>query len=234
MTGSILTIADPEIIIQSGLDYSLKCTKIDCIVNLEYIPKDTKEACLWNFSGGTYSSGTEQNCNPSYVHYPVGNFTITLRVYEKGNTTNFREKILLFSNSISIVSSGGGSSSYSIPMITISDPNIIVQSGLDANNHCTKIDCSLNLEYKVLGPKEACHWSFPGGSFTVGTENKCNPGYIHYPIGEFSVILRVYEQGNTFNYREKILHFSNGNASEIQEAKVNHGNHPPVALIKLQ
>ena len=117
-------------------------------------------------------------------------------MYEKGNTSNYREKTLTFSNNIPVVSGGGGSSSYSIPMIIISDPNIIVQSGLGSSNHCTKIDCSLNLEYKVLGPKEACHWSFPNGSFAAGTENKCNPGYVHYPIGEFSVTLRVFEQGN--------------------------------------
>jgi len=205
-------------------------------VNLEYVPKDSKEACLWDFSGGIYSSGTEQSCNPGYVHYPIGNFTITLQVYEKGNTLNYREKILVFSNNISVISNGGSSISISYSSLSafIAEPNIVVQSGLDVSNHCTKIDCSLNLEYKVLGPKEACHWDFPGGSFTAGTESKCNPGYVHYPIGDFLVTLRVFEQENISNYREKILHFSNGNASEIQEAKVNPGNHPPIALIKLQ
>jgi hypothetical protein len=208
-------------------------------VNFEYIPKDIKERCIWDFSGGTYSSGTEQSCNPGYIHYPIGLFSVILRVFEQGNISNYREKMVSFSNVSSVVPvvssspilSAGTSSSFPV---FISDPNIIIQSGLDANNYCTKTDCSLNLEYKVLGPKEACHWDFPGGSFVAGTENKCNPGYIHYPIGEFSVTLRVYEQGNIFNYREKILHFSNGNISEIQEAKRNPGNHPPVALIKLQ
>ncbi|NCP76609.1 hypothetical protein GW830_00470 [bacterium] len=72
---------------------------------MEYIPKDSKEMCFWSFSGGTYSAGTENNCNPGYIHYPVGNFIITLRVYEKGNTINFREKTLPFTNTLPIASS---------------------------------------------------------------------------------------------------------------------------------
>ena len=97
-----------------------------------------------------------------------------------------------------------------------------------------KTDCSLNLEYKVLGPKEACHWDFSGGSYLSGTENKCNPGHIHYPLGEFTLTLKVFEQGNISNYREKTLHFSNGTVAEIVQAKSNPINHPPVASIKLQ
>lgn len=114
------------------------------------------------------------------------------------------------------------------------DPVIIVQSGLDADNHCMKSDCTLNFDYKVLGNKEACHWDFPGGSYLSGTENKCNPGYIHYPFGVFSVTLRVFEQGNISNFRETVLHFTNGTPNEVHEAKTNPINHPPVATIQLQ
>lgn len=85
-----------------------------------------------------------------------------------------------------------------------------------------------------MGPKEACHWDFPGGSYLSGTENKCNPGYIHYPFGEFTVTLRVFEQGNISNFREKTLRFSNGTLSEIAESKTHPENHLPVAEIKLQ
>lgn len=97
-----------------------------------------------------------------------------------------------------------------------------------------KSDCTLNFEYKVLGPKEACRWDFPGGSYLSGTENKCNPGYIHYPFGEFSVTLRVFEQGNTSNFREKILRFSNGTPVEIHQAIASPTNHSPTAMIQLQ
>lgn len=137
-----------------------------------------------------------------------------------------------------VVVSGGGSTVSEnlilLPPLTLLDPTIIIQSGLDANNRCLKSDCTLNLEYKVLGPKETCHWDFPGGSYLSGTENKCNPGYTHYPFGEFGVTLRVFEQGNSSNYREKILHFSNGTPQEIHEAKTNPVNHLPIAIIKLQ
>jgi hypothetical protein len=92
----------------------------------------------------------------------------------------------------------------------------------------------LNLEYKVLGLKEACHWDFPGGSYLSGTENKCNPGYVHYPLGEFLVTLRVFEQGNISNNRVKTLKFSNGTITEIQKAITNPFNHPPQAMMKLQ
>jgi micrococcal nuclease len=137
-----------------------------------------------------------------------------------------------------VVNSGGGSSWSPLPIlpsiISILPPTIIVQSGLDTNNRCTKIDCTLNLEYKVLGPKESCSWDFSGGSYLSGTQNKCNPGYVHYPLGEFSVTLRVFEQGNTSNYRESVLYFSNGTPAQIVQAKNAPENHAPVALIKLQ
>lgn len=85
-----------------------------------------------------------------------------------------------------------------------------------------------------MGSKEACLWDFSGGSYLSGTQNKCNPGYIHYPIGNFSVTLRVFEQGNIFNYSEKVLKFLNGTMTEIYEAKANPVNHPPISIIKLQ
>lgn len=135
------------------------------MVNLEYIPADSREACVWDFPGGTYSEGTQDKCNPGYVRYPIGNFTITLRVYEKENILNFREKSFDFFNTAPVVSSGGGSTKVGISpvssFITIADPIIIVQSGLDAENRCKKSDCAVNLEYKVLGSKEACIWDFP-------------------------------------------------------------------------
>lgn len=92
----------------------------------------------------------------------------------------------------------------------------------------------MNFEYKTLSSKEACLWDFPGGVFTTGTEQKCNPGYVHYPFGEFTVTLRVFEQENILNYREKVLRISNGTLTEILQAKNNPENHTPVAQIKLQ
>lgn len=234
----MLSITDPEIVIQSGIDSSGKCTKTDCIINLQYVPKDSKESCHWDFPGGVYGSGTENSCNPGYIHYSVGDFSVTLRVYERGNVSNFREKVLSFSNHAPVSVSGGGStvsaSIVSPGFVSILEPIIVVQSGLDATNRCTKSDCTVNFEYQVLGPKEACHWDFPGGSYTRGTENKCNPGYVHYPIGEFRVTLRVYELGNISNYRERVLTFSNGTKTEITQAKALPENHPPRAAIKLQ
>lgn len=232
--------------IQSGIDAAGKCTKTDCVVNFRYDPKSSKEACHWDFQGGSYTAGIENSCNPGYIHYPVGNFSVTLRVYERGNDANFRDKVLNFSNPAPVAVSGGGSTipaSAAVPVsVSILEPVIVVQSGLDSASHCTKTDCSVNLEYKVLGPKEACHWDFSGGSYTAGTENKCNPGYIHYPTGEFSVTLRVYEQGNILNFREKTLKIANvprvatisEQAGKKSPENTFHENHAPHAAIKLQ
>lgn len=82
--------------------------------------------------------------------------------------------------------------------------------------------------------KEACLWYFPGGAHTAGTEKKCNPGYVHYPFGTFTATLRVYEQGNESNFREKELRFSNGTPEEIKTAIMSKTNHAPIATIKLQ
>ena len=139
-----------------------------------------------------------------------------------------------------VINYGGGTTSSSLVVLSVPlsilDPIIIVQSWLDSNNHCNKTDCTVNLEYKPLGPKESCHWDFSGWSYATGTEDKCNPGYIHYPLGQFSITLRVFEQWNISNYREKILHLSNNAPISIiqTQAKVTSENHLPVAIIKLQ
>lgn len=163
--------------------------------------------------------------------------TSTGSVTNTGNTSTGASDSSVIS-SPSIITYGGGTTSSSILIlpvpISILDPIIIVQSWLDSSNRCSKADCTVNFEYKTLSSKESCHWDFSGGSYAKGTENKCNPGYIHYPFGEFAVTLRVFELWNASNYSEKTLHISNPTPVSLTQTKTNPENHLPVARIKLQ
>ena len=91
----------------------------------------------------------------------------------------------------------------------IDSPNIQIQWGLDENHICKKEDCNLNLAYEPKNSKESCQWTFDGGVFDYGTDKKCNPWYIKYPLWDFRVTLKVYQAGKETNFKESILHFSN-------------------------
>lgn len=93
-----INIEIPEIIIQSWLDENNNCKKEDCSVNLIYNQNNSKLACLWDFSGGSFDIWTDKKCNPSYVKYGIWAFKITLKVYEISNPNNFKESYLYFSN----------------------------------------------------------------------------------------------------------------------------------------
>lgn len=92
-----INIPLPKIIIQSWIENSL-CTKEDCSINLNYETQNSKEACLWDFPGGTFENTTNEKCNPWYVKYWLWDFKVTLKVYQKDNPANFQENYLYFSN----------------------------------------------------------------------------------------------------------------------------------------
>lgn len=200
-TSTGILIADPIITIQSGLDDNRVCKSINCSVNLEYIPKNSKEACSWSFWSGSYSSGTENKCNPGYIQYPVGIFSISLRVYEKGNESNYREKSLSFSNPQSQVvpSSSGGGGTVSAQENHRPHAEISLQGAMNKEKiqewsvlTCFNTDtCSVNFtaenSYDSDGDTLHYFWNF-WNSVTV---NKKNPSVISYKIGEYDILLRV-------------------------------------------
>lgn len=93
-----INIEIPEIIIQSWLDENNNCKKEDCSVNLIYNQNNSKLACLWDFSGGSFDIWADKKCNPWYVKYWLWDFKVTLKVYQKDNPANFQESYLYFSN----------------------------------------------------------------------------------------------------------------------------------------
>lgn len=95
---SPLFIEVPKIEIQSGIDESNICKKEDCSINLNYIQKSSSELCLWSFPWWIYEGNTHEKCNPWYVKYPIWNFQVTLKVYDKNYPEDYKESYLSFSN----------------------------------------------------------------------------------------------------------------------------------------
>ena len=93
-----IKIQKPEIIIQSWLGKNNNCKKEDCSINLKYEENDKLEKCEWDFSWWIFKWETDKKCNPWYVKYPLWNFSIILKVYEKNNKNNYKQSVLNFSN----------------------------------------------------------------------------------------------------------------------------------------
>ncbi len=206
-------------------------TKADCKINynlnrdlwtwFEAISWDYE--CQWNF-WFSWSTGEETKCNPNTISYPVWEWKTTYKIIQKSNPNNYILKEIKIKNEwfkedsiTKLIYVGWTSSSNSSnSAIFINIPKINIQWGLDENNNCKSASCSLNLSYDIKNSKEACLWSFPGGTYESWTEKKCNPGYIKYPTWEFKASLKVYEIGNESNYKESYLNFSN----KITNAKI--------------
>lgn len=230
-------------------EFSCDTTHDECRINFDLTPSFTGSfhesdyECSSFFGTGVGLAETGK-CNPGSVTFPRGqDYPIRFRITNKTNSSDTVERNIVlhvpnFPAPVVVSLGGGGYSPLpavpSIAPLSIGIPAIVVQSGLDEQNRCKKADCALNVKYDPKQTKESCRWFFPGGSVPVGTENRCNPGYVHYPLGHFTVTLRVYEQGNELNFRESMLSFSNGTESEVLAAQEPSINHSPVAMIKLQ
>lgn len=92
-------IKKPEIIIQSWLDENNFCKKEECKINLNYEKKNSNEECLWDFWWWIFNTvDTDKKCNPWFVDYPLWNFEVKLRVYQKDLENNYKESFLMFEN----------------------------------------------------------------------------------------------------------------------------------------
>lgn len=93
-----IVISSPEIEVQSWLDKDNICTKETCSINVKYTQKNPSEKCLWNFPWGNYDWNIQEKCNPGNLHYPIWDFKITLKVYDKNYPENYKEAYLDFSH----------------------------------------------------------------------------------------------------------------------------------------
>jgi len=93
-------LAPATIDIQSGLEYrdgKLYCTRDQCRVNLKHEKSADYESCVWSFwKWAEYNNGTQNRCNPWYITYPKWEFKISLQVYQKDLSSNFRESRINF------------------------------------------------------------------------------------------------------------------------------------------
>lgn len=160
-------------------EFTCDTTHTDCKINFNLESSfstgftSSDYFCELNFDLD-YESGEEYKCNPNTVTFPRGHdYTLHFRIIHTPEVSLFTERTILIhsptltdSSSESgttstgvvisplIITSYGGGSTISYNMyssaISIAEPAIVVQSGLDVNNRCMKSDCTLNFEYKVM------------------------------------------------------------------------------------
>lgn len=204
------------------IEYTCFTSETDCKVNYNLnintgswfeMVNTSKYNCEWNFWIWEFIE-EKYKCNPNTITYPEWTFETTYKITEISNPSNTLQKTLKIINSWYIkppleIKTVYQSYTNTISYMFIDIPKIIIQSWLDDKNTCIKDDCNLNLSYEVKNSKEACLWFFPGWSFDIGTDKKCNPWYIKYPLWEFRATLRVFESGNESNYKENFIVFKN-------------------------
>lgn len=194
-------------------------TKTDCKVNYNLLVDYTwSYICEWNF--WLWKLTREENkCNPNTIVYPVWTWDTIYKVYEKSNPNNFVEKKFRIINSgykdtstkvvyNTVYTSSSNQNITNSEILNIKTPIINIQSWLWENNNCSKNDCSVNLSYTRQSSKESCLWDFSWWVYTWNLET-CNPSYVKYPIWDFIVSLKVYEQWNPANYKVSYLYIHN-------------------------
>lgn len=209
---SSINIKKPEISIQSWLELiwdKYLCKKEDCKVNLIYEPKDTQERCLWKFTGWDYIDSTFKKCNPWYINYPLWNYKIELKVYQKNKQSNYKESYLYFKNldkSDSILETTKENIILIDEITEDKKVNIILQWKLAKYKNlnwniliCNWVSrCSVNLNSEVSGYKVKKNltysWDFWDGTYS----NLENPKWVWYNSWEYLVSLRVYEENKLF------------------------------------
>lgn len=165
--------------------------------------------CEWDFWIG-YITGEEEKCNPSTLVFPIWDFEIQYSVRDKTTKNQVMKKNIFIQHSQKVfIPSTTTSSSSSSSFLTIDIPEISIQSWLDENNNCLKEECRINLIYEAKNAREICEWTFLWGIYEETTLSKCNPWYVQYPRGTFTVHLKVYDKENIYNFQKQSLTFFN-------------------------
>ncbi|MCK9271939.1 thermonuclease family protein [Candidatus Gracilibacteria bacterium] len=203
-----IEIPNPVITIQSGLSNGLTCNSSNCSVNFtgenSFSGNESSFICLWDFGLTT----TEDNdCNPSYVHFLPGNYTIKFRIIDKGNNTNYKETSINISN---LYKAGGTQVSSQISQISTTSLKALItlqgtigktKKQYGNNVYCYTDECSINFTSEhSTGDKLAYLWDFGNGT----TSDKENPASLIYKIGNYHVILKIKDKNGNIseNYFE--------------------------------
>ncbi|MDD2486760.1 MAG: lamin tail domain-containing protein [Candidatus Gracilibacteria bacterium] len=199
----------PTYLQQSGTGiYICDGSKAECKMNLNMENsfsgyKMSDYSCSIDFG---FQTGEENKCNPNIVTFGTGYFQVRLRISNIDDISDFKEKSFYVDNL--------PKTDMSFQKNEIPDPIIEIQSGLDSELSCNKEDCSVNFngEGSFSGISESgylCSWNFPGADYSSGITDSCNPGYIHYPPGSYSVTLRISDKHDISNFKEKTIMIRN-------------------------
>lgn len=212
----VFEFQNPSYLVDKNLSLtSFVCdnTKDECKVNFDLTPSFTGIFLENNYYCTIDFSFTGSNlCNPNSIIFPVWETQVKFRIYEKWNTSNYKEKIISIINSKQVVSTIVPISSWWWnDDIFIPDPIITIQSWVDKNYICEKDDCILNLtaENSFSSSKISCLWNFWNISYNNWEQNKCNPGYLHYTAWTFEIKLKLFEAWNSSNYKETSIKIYN-------------------------
>jgi len=196
-------LTNPYSVVQNK--YSCDSSKTECKVNLALTQSadntllSGEYLCEWDF--GFETDIASDTCNPTTIVYPVWTFSIHVSVWKKSDPTFLVEQSLQITNTGYMPQKSWWWSSKNSPLssatktrLSLPLPQIIIQSGVDDNWNCTKKDCKTNFTSSPWDNAVRCEWKFPGGSFTKGTDQKCNPGMVTYGEWVFDVTLTYYQK----------------------------------------
>lgn len=211
------TLQRPSYIFEWETEDSYMCDREEdeCKVNFdlrESFSTDFREKdYICEISFGSWIITWEENkCNPNTVIFQKGEHEVVFRILEENTWDIVAEKTIHISHSQEAYEAY--TSQYSND-ISITRPNIIVQSGLEGSGkyfYCTKAECTINLKYEKKHENEECRWRFyPGEYSSDSTRDRCNPGYVTFPEWIFELSLIVYQDGKRSNSKKLIFYVYN-------------------------
>lgn len=211
------TLQRPSYIFEWDTEDSYICDREEdeCKVNFDlresfsndFLEKDY----ICDISFGSWIVTWEENkCNPNTIIFQKGEHEVIFRILDKNTLNIVAEKTIYISHSQEVYETY--MSRYSND-ISITMPNIIVQSGLEGSGkyfYCTKAECTINLKYEKKHENEECRWRFYPGEYTSdSTRDRCNPGYVTFPEWIFELSLIVYQDGKRNNSKKLTFYVYN-------------------------
>lgn len=231
----VLTLQSPSYISETfsgSREYICDTSKDECKVNFSleetfwgYIP--TKYACKSDF---WFITGEEEKCNPATIIFPIWEYHITFRMYEKDNVENEKIVSLHFINTWKKISSWGGSTSTQIQTEEIDTREIILQSWGSLENKkiaCSEEQCKINITFQKKS-HETCSWDFWGIPVNEKYLTTCNPWFLYYPSGIYHISLIVFDSKKETS-KQHIISLENTYLTQIQKDNI-----APTAKITLQ
>ena len=217
----LIDIPNIEVEVQSWLDFLTwniwKCKSYDCKINLSVENIFTwsfdinNYSCLWDFwTWATFSTWTDEKCNPWYVNYLSWTYNIDLKVFETNNKWNYKTWWIIIQNNNSATVEEWGWDRYWWTLSWIiqdfelkynfQNPTYILDKDtLSWTYICdnSKDECKLNLDLRdsfndyYSESDFDCEIDFWFDWWLNWEENKCNPSTIVYPKWEFNLSFKI-------------------------------------------